>query len=413
MALAVGTQSLTVQTLKRDFPILQRVMHGKPLIYLDSAASSQKPQSVIDAIGTYYENSNANVHRGVYQLAEEATAIYESARLTVANFIGATTEETIFVRNATEAINLVAHTWGRSNIRRGDVIVLTPLEHHSNLVPWQMLAHETGAELAFIDLLPDGALDLDSLDNHLHTDRVKLIAMAFVSNVLGTIAPVCEIARLAHARGAVLLVDGAQAVPHMPVDVRELDVDFLAFTGHKMLGPMGIGVLYGRRSLLDEMPPFLGGGEMIRRVSLQSSTWNELPWKFEAGTPNVGDAAGLATAIQYLQAVGMAAIEEHDRHLTQYALEKLRAIETLRVYGPDERGAVAAFSLGEIHPHDLASLLDEEGIAIRAGHHCAQPLHDLLGIAATSRASFYLYNDEDDVDCLVKGVQFARRVLGE
>jgi len=386
-------------------------MRGKPLVYLDSAATSQKPRAVLDALERYYERSNANVHRGVYELAEEATAAYEAARQTLASFIGATPEETIFVRNATEAINLVAYAWGRHNVHQGDVVVLTELEHHSNLVPWQILAQEVGADLAFIGLHPDGTLDLENLDRQLQTGRVRLVASTYISNVLGTITPVAEIVRRAHAGGAIVLIDGAQAVPHIPVDVRALDVDFLAFTGHKMLGPMGIGVLYGRQQILEEMPPFLGGGEMIRRVSARTSTWNELPWKFEAGTPNVGDAVALARAVEYLQSVGMEAIGDHDRQLARCAMDRLQAIDGVRVHGPEERGAVVAFTLDGVHPHDLASVLDEQGIAVRAGHHCAQPLHERLGVPATTRASFYLYNDEGDVEKLIAGIDVARRVL--
>jgi cysteine desulfurase/selenocysteine lyase len=398
--------------LRADFPLLSREMHGKPLVYLDSAATSQKPQAVLDALEAYYRRHNANVHRGVYELAEEATAAYEAARDRVAAFIGSAREETIFVRNATEAINLVAYAWGRRNIDRGDVIALTPLEHHSNLVPWQLLAGEVGAELRYLCLHADGTLDLDSLDEILATERVKLLASTYVSNVLGTITPIAELARRVHAHDALLLVDAAQAVPHLPVDVRALDVDFLAFTGHKMLGPMGVGVLYGRRDILEEMPPFLGGGEMIRRVLLDGCTWNDLPWKFEAGTPTVGDAVGLGAAVDYLERIGMEAVAEHDRHLARYALRRLRELPGITVYGPDERGAVAAFNLEGVHPHDLASLLDEQAIAVRAGHHCAQPLHDLLDIPASARASFYVYNDERDVDALIDGLQLARGVLG-
>jgi cysteine desulfurase/selenocysteine lyase len=403
---------LDAAALKQDFPILKREFHGKPLVYLDSAASSQKPQPVLDALQRYYEHSNANVHRGVYALAEEATAGYESARGTVAAFINATPQETIFTRNASEAINLVAYSWGHANVSKGDLIVLTQLEHHSNLVPWQMLAERAGAEVGYIELHPDGSPDLDSLDGLLSSGRVKLVATAYVSNVLGTTLPVKDIAARAHRAGAVYLVDAAQAVPHQPVDVRELEVDFLAFTGHKMLGPMGVGVLYGRRELLESMPPFLGGGEMIRHVDYQGATWNDLPWKFEAGTPSVGDAVGLEAAVHYLEEVGMEAIAEHDRRLAEYAVERLGEISGLSIYGPVERGALVAFSLNGIHPHDLASLLDEDAIAVRAGHHCAQPLHDLLGVSATTRASFYLYNDEADVDRLFDGIEHAKRTFG-
>lgn len=408
-----ATRTIDVAAVRQDFPLLGRTMHGKPLVYLDSAATSQKPLAVLDAVRFYYETNNANVHRGVYQLAEEATAAYEDARRKLARFLGASREEVIFTRNASEAINLVAYTWGRQNIRAGDVIVLSVLEHHSNLIPWQILAQETGAELAFIDLTDDGSLEMATLDRHLETGRVKMVSVAYVSNVLGTIAPVAEIARRAHAHGAAILVDAAQAAPHLTVDVRALDVDFLALTGHKMLGPMGIGALYGRRALLEDMPPFLGGGEMIRHVELQASTWNDLPWKFEAGTPNVGGAVGLGAAVDYLQRVGMEAVAAHDRRLAQYALHHLRTIDGLRVYGPEERGALTAFSLADIHPHDLASLLDEQGIAVRAGHHCAQPLHQQLGVPATTRASFYLYNDEADVDRLVAGIGEARKLFAQ
>jgi cysteine desulfurase/selenocysteine lyase len=412
MTMTTQITPIAAETIRQDFPLLQRTMRGQPLCYLDSASSSQKPRQVLDALESYYAYSNANVHRGVYELAEEATDAYESARRSVASFINADTEETIFTRNVTEAINLVAYTWGRRNVRSGDVIVLTRLEHHSNLVPWQILAQEVGADLAFIELLPDGSLDLESMDRHLATGRVRLVAHAYISNVLGTIAPVSEIAHRAHAAGAVVLVDAAQAVPHIPVDVRALDVDFLGFTGHKMLGPMGIGVLYGRRQLLEDMPPFLGGGEMIRRVGLRESTWNDLPWKFEAGTPSVGDAVALGAAVEYLRRVGMDAIQEHDARLAALALSRLRAIEGLRIFGPEQRGAVVAFTVEGMHPHDLASLLDEQGIAIRAGHHCAQPLHDLLDVPATARASFYLYNDESEIDRLARGIEAARATFG-
>jgi cysteine desulfurase/selenocysteine lyase len=412
MTIQLDHALLDVGALRRDFPILQRTMRGKPLVYLDSASTSQKPRAVLDALDAYYARSNANVHRAVYELAEEATAAYEGARAKVAAFIGATTEEIIFTRNASEAINLVAYAWGRRNIHRGDIVVLTHLEHHSNLVPWQILAAETGAELAFIELQPDGSLDLDTLDRQFETGRVKLVASTYISNVLGTITPVREMVRRAHSHGALVLIDGAQAVPHITVDVRALDMDFLAFTGHKMLGPMGIGVLYGRRSVLEEMPPFLGGGEMIRHVEYEASTWNDLPWKFEAGTQSVGDAVGLGVAIDYLQAVGMDAIAEHDRRLARYAVERLRSIDGLRIFGPEQRGAVVAFSIEGVHPHDVASLLDESGIAVRAGHHCAQPLHEMLGVPATTRASFYLYNDEHEIDHLAEGLRTAMKILG-
>jgi len=404
-----AVNTIDARVLREDFPLLRGAENS--LVYLDSAATSQKPEAVLDVLERYYRTQNANVHRGVYGLAEEATAAYEDARADLAAFIGAAPEETIFVRNATEAINLVANTWGRQNLGAGDLVVLTALEHHSNIVPWQLIARETGADLAFVELDQTGQLDLDSLDRHLATGRVRLVSFAYVSNVLGTIAPVGEIARRAHDVGAAVLVDGAQAVPHLPVDVRNLDIDFLAFTGHKMLGPMGIGVLYGRRAILEAMPPFLGGGEMIRRVRREGATWNDLPWKFEAGTPSVGDAVALREAVRYLKNVGLDAIREHDQTVTRYALERLRSMPGVRVFGPDERGAVVAFEVEGVHPHDVATLLDEDHIAVRAGHHCAQPLHDLLGVPATTRASFYLYNDETDVDRLVEGLERVRKVL--
>lgn len=403
--------TLDVESLKQEFPIFVKAKRGQDLVYLDSAATSQKPRVVIDALKDYYERSNANVHRGVYELAEEATRLYEDARRKLADFIGASSQETILVRNATEAINLVAYAWGRSNVTRGDLIVLTHLEHHSNLVPWQVLAAEVGAELAFIDLQDDGSLDLSSLDRHLATGRVRLLASTYVSNVFGTITPVVEMTRRAHRHGAKVLIDAAQAAPHMQVNVRGLDVDFLAFTGHKMLGPMGIGVLYGRLEILEEMPPFLAGGDMIRTVGLNSSTWNDLPWKFEAGTPNVGDAIALGVAVQFLHQIGMESISQHDRALADYAVGRLGEIPGLRVHGPRERGPIVAFTIDGIHPHDIASLLDEEGIAVRAGHHCTQPLHEMIGVAATTRASFYVYNDFQDVDRLVRGLARAKSIL--
>lgn len=406
-----ATPAIAPDVIRNDFPLLRREAHGRRLVYLDSAATSQKPQVVLDALADYYRQSNANVHRGVYELAEEATAAYEGARDRIARFIGAAREETIFVRNATEAINLVAYTWGRKNIGPNDVIALTPLEHHSNLVPWQILAAERGARIRYVELESDGTLDLDSLELILRDEPVKLVASTYISNVLGTVVPVETVARLAHSHGALLLIDAAQAVPHAPVAVARLGADFLAFTGHKMLGPMGIGVLWGRRSILEEMPPFLGGGDMIRRVALDHSTWNDLPWKFEAGTPSVGDAVGLGAAAEYLDSVGLDTIAEHDRRLVQYALSRLQDAPGVRVHGPVDRGALVSFSVEGIHPHDLASLLDERGIAVRAGHHCAQPLHEWLDVPATTRASFYLYNDETEIDALVDGITVSREVL--
>ncbi|CCF85464.1 cysteine desulfurase [Nitrolancea hollandica] len=403
------------ERVKDDFPILHQLVHGKPLTYLDSTASSQKPAVVIDALDAYYRTSNANIHRGVYQLSEQATAAYDAARETVARFINAPRAcQCIFVRNATEALNLVAHTWGRANLGPGDTIVLTLLEHHSNLVPWQIIARATGATLRYVDIDDDGRLRLDQLDGYLRSERVKLVGVTHVSNALGTINPIGEITRRAHDAGAIVVADGAQSVPHMPVDVRALDVDFYAFSGHKMLGPMGIGVLYGRRSLLEAMPPFLGGGDMIRTVTLDGSTWADLPQKFEAGTASVGDAVGLRVAVEYLNALGMDAVRAHEREITGYALDRLAGVPGITLYGPvgEDRAGVVSFTLADVHPHDIASILDSEGIAVRAGHHCAQPLMERLGLVATTRASFYIYNTEEDVDRLVDGLMTVRRIFG-
>jgi cysteine desulfurase/selenocysteine lyase len=420
---------LDIERIRADFPIMRRVVHGKPLVYLDNAATSQKPESVIQTMDEYYRRYNANIHRGVHTLAEEATAAYENGRRKVARFINAyTPREIVFVRNTTEAINLVSLTWGRDNMREGDVIILSMMEHHSNLVPWQLLSAATGARLDFIDLDPQGRLILDegtargqSLERLLdvHAGRVKLVALSGMSNVLGTVNPMAEIAARAHEAGALLLVDGAQSVPHLPVDVQALDADFLAFSGHKMLGPTGIGVLWARKEILQAMPPLLGGGDMIKSVQLRHSEWNEVPHKFEAGTPNIAHAIGLGAAVDYLSQLGMDEVLEHERAMAAYALERLSTVPDLRIYGPpaSERGGVMTFNLvrdGEllIHPHDLASILDREGIAIRAGHHCAQPLMEYYGVPATARASFYVYNLEEEVDKLVEALIKARQIFG-
>jgi cysteine desulfurase/selenocysteine lyase len=388
-------------------------MQGKPLIYLDSAATSQKPHQVIERITTYYERSNANVHRSVHALGEEATALYEDARDTVSRFIHASCREgIIFTRGTTEAINLVAYSWGRAHVREGDEILLTEMEHHSNLIPWQLLAQEKRARLVFLEIGEDGRLRIDQLGTLL-TKKTRLVAVTQASNVLGTINPVRFIVEKAHAVGAVVLVDAAQAVPHMPIDVQELGCDFLAFSGHKMLGPTGIGVLYGKPELLEEMPPFLGGGEMIREVWLDRATWNHLPWKFEAGTPDVAEVIGLGAAIQYLEHVGMEVILAHGRELVRYALNALSQSEGVAIYGPTdaaERVPLVAFNCRGLHPHDLAAALDEDAIAVRAGHHCAQPLMRRLGVAGTVRASFYLYNTSSEVQSFVQGVQKAMAV---
>lgn len=411
----LAAPSLDPVRVRDDFPILKRPIRGKRLVYLDSANTSQKPVSVLEAMDEYYRRSNANVHRSVYLLAEEATELFEDARQKLADFIhAATVEEIIFTRNASEALNLVAYSWGRRNIRAGDIIVATPTEHHSNFVPWQVLAEEAEAHLELIELHSDGTLDLDSLDRILATGRAKLVAVAHVSNVLGTINPIVEISRRAHEAGAFVLVDAAQAAPHLPLDVTELGADFLAFTGHKMLGPTGMGVLWGRREILEEMPPFLTGGEMIRRVTEQGTTWNDLPWKFEAGTPNMAGAVGLGAAVDYLNGIGMDAVRDHEKKVVSYALGQLQAIPEVVILGPsgaDLRGGVIAFNVEGIHPHDLATILDREGVCIRAGHHCAQPLHERLGITATARASFYVYNDVDDVDALCESIEQAKAVM--
>ncbi len=406
-------KTFDVQAVREQFPILQHPIHGHKLVYLDSAASSQKPESVIAALDRYYRETNANVHRGVYALSEEATEAYEGGRRKVARFINAkSSREVIFTRNTTEAINLVAYSWGRSNLRPGDEILLTEIEHHSNLVPWQLIGEQTGAKLRFIPVAENGTLELDTLDDLL-TARTRLVAFTAMSNVLGTITPAKEIVRRAHEAGALALVDGAQSVPHLPVDVQDLDCDFLAFSGHKMCGPTGIGVLYGKRALLEEMPPFLGGGDMIRTVHLQESTWNDLPWKFEAGTPAIAQGVGMGAAVDFLAELGMDAVHEHERELTAYALEALSEVDGLTLYGPpaEQRGGVLSFNLAGIHPHDVASILDREGIAVRAGHHCAQPLMDCLGVHATTRASFYVYNTQDEVDRLVKALYITKQVF--
>jgi cysteine desulfurase/selenocysteine lyase len=399
--------ALDVEKVRADFPILQRTVHGKPLVYLDSAASSQKPIAVLEAMDRYYRTTHANVHRGVHTLSEAATAQYEGARAKVSSFIGACCpKEVIWTRNATEAINLVAYSWGRANLRQGDRILLTEMEHHANLVPWQILAAEKGVDLDFVRVADSGKLILDNLEKLL-TPRTRLFAFTAASNVLGTINPVQELAKVAHRAGVLVLVDGAQSVPHLAVNVQELDIDFMAFSAHKMLGPTGIGVLWGRRELLNAMPPFMGGGDMIREVHLRESRWNELPWKFEAGTPAIAEAIGLGAAVDYLESIGMDAIHLHERELTAYAMARLSEIKGLRILGPaaESRGGLVSFTLGDIHPHDIAGFLDSLGIAVRAGHHCAQPLHERFGIPASARASFYIYNTEAEVDLLVDGVR--------
>jgi cysteine desulfurase / selenocysteine lyase len=404
---------LDLTRVRADFPILQREVNGHRLVYLDSAASSQKPRQVIDALVNYYTSINANVHRGVHTLSVEATDLYEAARERMGRFVGVDDPlEVVFVRNTTEALNLVAVCWGREFLKPGDEIIATLLEHHSNLVPWQRVAQETGARIRLVRLLPDGTLDPDDLDRLL-TPRTRVVAIAHASNVLGTINPVAEVVERAHAVGAIVVADGAQSVPHLPTDVHELGVDFLAFSGHKMLGPMGIGVLWGRRELLEAMPPFLGGGGMIREVYEDRATWAPLPEKFDAGTPSVADSIALAAAADYLDDLGMDNVRAHEIEVTQYALERLAAVPDVTVYGPldaSARTGVVSFNLEGVHPHDAGTVLDEAGVAVRAGHHCCQPLHRSLDVAATLRASFYVYNGPDDVDALVDALATARRL---
>ena len=399
--------------IRRDFPILEREVYGKSLVYLDSTATTQKPRQVLDAVDHYYRNYNANIHRGVYRIAEEATEAYENARERVARFVNARSpREIVFTRGTTESVNLVANAWGRANVRQGDVIVLTEMEHHSNLVPWQLLATAQGATIRYIPVDGEGRLDLSGLDRLLD-GPVQMVALAHVSNVLGTINPVAEIARRAHAAGAKVLLDAAQSVPHMPVDVRALDCDVLAFSGHKMLAPTGIGALYGKRDVLEAMPPFLGGGEMIREVRLEGSTWNDVPFRFEAGTMNIAGSIGLGAAVDYLSEIGMDAVHAHGSELVEEAFRVLTSIPGVTIYGPPaaERGAIVSFTVDDIHAHDVAAVLDREGVAVRAGHHCAMPLHRKLGIAASARASFHVYNDAGDLERLGEGVRKAKQIF--
>jgi cysteine desulfurase/selenocysteine lyase len=399
--------------IRKDFPIFEQKVHGKPLVYLDSTATTQKPVQVIRALEHYYRTYNANIHRGVYAIAEKATARYEEVRGKVARLLNARTpNEIIFTRGTTESMNLVSNAWGRTNVGPGDVIVLTEMEHHSNLVPWQILAKEKNATIRYIPFDGNGRLDLSGLDALLQ-GPVKIVSLTHMSNVLGTVNPVAEITRRAHVQGAVVCVDAAQSLPHLGVDVRALDCDFLAFSAHKMLGPTGVGALYGKRALLDAMPPFLGGGEMIREVKLEGSTWNEIPWKFEAGTMNIADTIAFGTAIDYVEKIGFAAITEHSRELAAETMRRLGEIPGMTIYGPPaaERGGIVSFTLDDIHAHDVATVLDHEGVAVRAGHHCAMPLHTKLGVAATTRASFYVYNVPSDIAVLTEGVRKAKQLF--
>jgi cysteine desulfurase/selenocysteine lyase len=400
--------------VRDEFPLLQRTVDGRRLVYLDSAATSQKPRVVLDALQRYYREFNANVHRGIYRIAEQATEEFEASRVRLAAFLGAARpEEIVFTRGTTEAINLVAATWGRTRVGVDDEILLTEMEHHSNIVPWQLVAAERGARLRYVPVTDEGRLDLDALDRLL-TDRTRLVALTHQSNVLGTVNPVRQIAERAHAAGAHVLVDAAQSVPHQPVDVAALGADFLAFSGHKMLGPTGSGGLWARYELLEAMPPYHGGGEMIVVVEADRSTYKAPPHKFEAGTPNIADSIALGAAVDYLRAVGLEAIAAHERELTAYALERLREVPGLRILGPldaRDRGGAVSFTMDVAHPHDIAQVLDGEGIAIRAGHHCAQPLHRRFGVAASARASVHLYNTPEDIDALVAGLATVRRLF--
>ncbi|MEM4312098.1 MAG: cysteine desulfurase [Nitrososphaerales archaeon] len=403
-----------VYKIREDFPILKRKVHGKPLIYFDNAATSQKPQRVIEAIYRYYKEYNANIHRGVHKLAEEATEAFEEARDKVAKFINARyREEVIFVRGTTEAINLVSRAWGDYNVKEGEKILITEMEHHSNIVPWFLLSDRKKSKVEFVKITDEGLLDIQDLNEKLD-EKVKLVSLAHSSNVLGTINPVKEISKLSHEKNALFLVDGAQSVPHLKVDVQEIDCDFLAFSGHKMLGPTGIGVLYAKREILEKMEPFLGGGDMIKEVHKWGARWKELPWKYEAGTSNIAGAIGLGEAISYLLSIGMDKIREHEKDITSYTLKRMREIENVKIYGPEDANkkcGIVSFNLGDIHPHDLATLLDEEGIAVRAGHHCAQPLMERLNIPATTRASFYLYNTKEEVDVFIETLKKAQKIF--
>lgn len=406
---------LNVEKIRADFPILQTEMYpGVPLVFLDSAASSQKPTAVIEAMDDYYRTTHANVHRGIYRLSEDATNAYESARARVAQFINAPdVAQVIYLRNATEGFNLVAYSWGEANIQAGDEILLTEMEHHANLVPWRILADRKGATIRYVPFDEQGVLDLTSLEQLL-TDKTKIFSFTAVSNVFGTINPVSQLVSAAHAVGALAMVDAAQAVPHMPVDVQAWDCDFLTFSGHKMCGPTGIGILYGKRELLEAMPPFMGGGDMIRRVTLEDVTWNDIPWKFEAGTPSIAAGVGLGAAVDYLAHIGMDDVHAHEQFITNYALEALSDVPGLKVWGPalvSQKAGVATFTLEKVHAHDISELLDKDGIAIRAGHHCAMPLHQKLGINASARASFYLHTTTAEIDKLVASLNRVRKVF--
>ncbi|SDP50482.1 cysteine desulfurase [Halobacillus aidingensis] len=404
---------MDVKAVRDEFPILHQEVNGHPLVYLDSSATSQKPIKVIEKLDEYYRGYNSNVHRGVHTLGTRATDEYEGAREKVRRFINASsTQEVIFTRGTTTAINTVAASYGRANLREGDEVVITPMEHHSNIIPWQQIVKETGATLKYIPLQSDGTILLEDVQKTV-TSKTKIVAVMHVSNVLGTINPVKEIAQIAHNQGAVMLVDGAQSAPHMKIDVQDLDADFYAFSGHKMCGPTGIGVLYGKKALLEKMEPVEFGGEMIDFVNLYDSTWKELPWKFEGGTPIIAGAVGLGAAIDFLTDIGLDEIKEHEEKLASYAMQEMNKVDGMTIYGPEHRAGLVTFNLSDVHPHDLATVLDAEGIAVRAGHHCAQPLMRWLEVSATARASFYLYNNEEDIDRLVAGLKTTKEYFGD
>ena len=400
--------------LRNDFPIFKKKINGKELVYLDNASTTQKPYSVINSITDFYSNYNSNIHRAVYQLAEEATALYEQSREKIANFINVRPEEIVFTRNTTESINLIAHSWARTNLKKDDGVAITELEHHSNIVPWQILSQEIGTRLEYVGIDENGFLDLQYLIELISSKKVKLVSLSHMSNVLGTIVPIERIIKIAHENDIPVLVDGAQSVPHMPVDVKNMDCDFLVFSAHKMLGPTGVGVLYAKKEFLEKMRPFMGGGDMIKEVFKFHTNYNEVPYKFEAGTPNIADVVGFGAAIDYLQKIGMENIRKHEIDLTEYALESILSIKHLTVYGPRDpnyRGGVISFNIADIHPHDLATIMNDHGIAIRSGHHCAQVLMQRLDVPATSRASFYIYNTKEEIDKFVNAIKEAGRIF--
>lgn len=401
-------------TYKKDFPIFNRLINGKPLIYLDNASTTQKPKCMIDALTHFYTHTNANIHRGIHALSEEATQQYEETRTAVQKFINAQSPEAIiFTRNTTEAINLIAKTWSTQNISKGDHILVSALEHHSNLVPWQELAREKSAILDIIPLNDDGTLQLKSLDTLL-TEKTKLVAITHISNVLGTIVPIKEIIKKAHKKGSLVLVDAAQSIPHIPIDVQDLNCDFLAFSSHKMLGPTGVGVLYGKKEILEKMPPFIHGGDMVLEVSQYRANWNAPPWKFEAGTPNIADVVAFKSAIEYLQKIGLKNIENHEKELLTYALQKLSTIKEVIIYGPknpEKQSGIISFNIRGVHAHDIASIFNESGIAIRSGHHCCQPLINRLNVSSTARMSFYFYNTKEDIDHAIEAIKHVKQIF--